>query len=277
MNRVQEAIAAARRRGDIALVPFVVLGDPDLPTSLRLIEALVAAGADALELGLPFSDPPADGPVVQAADLRALAAGTTPPAAFSLLDEVKMRWNIPVSLLIYYNLVLQYGLEAFYARAAAAGVDAVLIADVPLEESAPAVAAARRHGIAPVCIASPLSSSARLKALTDIAQSYFYTVARVGITGEQGAVSGDLADTLARLRGVTDLPALVGFGISTPAHVRAAAAAGADGVICGSAIIRRVAEHLDNEAAMIAAVGRFAGEMKAACLGARPASGVSTC
>ena len=277
MNRLQQALTAAKHRGDLAFVPFVVLGDPDLPTSLRLIEALIDAGADALELGLPFSDPPADGPVVQAADLRALAAGTTPPAAFELLDELKRRRDVPVSLLIYYNLVLQYGVERFYARAAEAGVDAVLIADVPLEESAPTVAAARRHQVAPVCIASPLSSSERLRALTEVAEGYFYTVARVGITGEQGAVSGDLVHTLARLRAVTDLPALVGFGISTPAHVRAAAAAGADGVICGSAIIRRIAEHLGDEAAMIDAVSRYAREMKAACSGSLPKTGERPC
>ena len=265
MNRIRQAVAAARARGDVAFVPFLVLGDPDLATSLRLVEALVDAGADALELGLPFSDPPADGPVVQAADLRALAAGTTPPAAFEMLDEIKRRWDIPVSLLLYYNLILQCGVEAFYARAAAAGVDAVLIADVPLEESGPSVAAARRHNIAPICIASELSSPVRLAAVAEVAQGYIYTVARVGITGERQAVAGGLSDTLSRLRQATDLPALVGFGISTPAHVRAAADAGADGVICGSAIINRIAEHLGDEAAMISAVSQFCAEMRSAC------------
>jgi len=264
MNRIRATIAELRARDELAFVPFVVIGDPDLDTSLALIEVLVDAGADALELGLPFSDPPADGPVVQAADLRALAAGTTPPLAMALLDEVRQRWDIPVSLLIYYNIVLQYGLEAFYQRAAGAGVDAILIADVPLEESAPMVTAARAHGVAPVFIASELSTVARLASLAEVADGYIYTVARVGITGEQRRIGGGLKATVERLRRVTDLPALVGFGISTPAHVKAVREAGADGVICGSAIIRRVAENLHDRPAMLGRVGAFAAAMKAA-------------
>ncbi len=264
MNRIHTLVEQLRARDELAFVPFIVLGDPDLETSLLLVEALVEAGADALELGLPFSDPPADGSVVQAADLRALAAGTTPPAAMALLDEVKRRWNIPVSLLIYYNLALQYGLDDFYKRAAEAGVDAILIADVPLEESAPVVTAARAHGVAPVFIASELSSPARLARLAEVAEGYFYTVARVGITGVQRDVGGALEATLTRLRQATDLPALVGFGISTPAHVRAVRAAGGDGVICGSAIVRRIAENLADRPAMVDSVRSFAKDMKAA-------------
>ncbi len=264
MSRIRAVVERLVARDEIAFVPFVVLGDPDLATSLALIEALVEAGADALELGLPFSDPPADGPVVQAADLRALAAGTTPPAAMELLDEVRARWDIPVSLLIYYNLALQYGLDAFYKRAAKAGVDAILIADVPLEEAAPALAAARTHGVAPVFIASELSTTERLTRLAEVAQGYVYTVARVGITGEQRRVGGALAATLKRLRQATDLPALVGFGIAAPEHVRAVRAAGADGVICGSAIVRRIADNLGDRGRMIEEVRVFAETMKAA-------------
>jgi tryptophan synthase alpha chain len=262
MNRITKTVRALNARGEGAFMPFLVIGDPTVEISLQLTGALVDAGADILEFGFAFSDPPADGPVIQAADERALAAGITPPKAFAFLDEVKRRWDKPVALLLYYNLLYQYGLDAFYARCAAAGVDAVLVADVPLEESGPLVEAAGRHGVAPVFIASELTSDARLAAVAEPAEGYLYAVARLGTTGEQREVDPKLAGTLARFKAGVALPVLAGFGISTPDHVRAVLAAGADGAIVGSALVRHIATHLDDSESMITAVREHARALK---------------
>ena len=266
MNRITDTVRRLRARGEGAFMPFLVIGDPDLETSHRLVDALVEAGADILEFGFPFSDPPADGPVIQAADQRALRAGVTPEAAFRFLAQVQARHRIPVALLIYYNLVLQYGVDAFYARAKVCGVDGVLVADVPLEESRPCVQAARSAGVAPVFIATPLTTDERLAALSDVGGGYLYAVTRVGITGEQTDLEADLADALARYRAATALPVLAGFGISTPDHVRRVLAAGADGVICGSALVRRIEEPLGRPQEMVAAIYPLAAALKAATL-----------
>jgi len=154
VSEVRELMGRLRARGEAAFAPFLVLGDPDPEASLELVGALVEGGADFLELGLPFSDPPADGPVIQAADGRALAAGTTTETALEVVGEATRRWGCPVSLLVYYNLILARGVERFYADAADAGVDAVLVADVPLEEAGPIRAAATKAGVAPVFLVS---------------------------------------------------------------------------------------------------------------------------
>ena len=264
MNRIRRTVDARRAQGAGIFVPFVVLGDPDPATSLRLIDRLVVEGADMLELGLPFSDPPADGPVIQAADQRALAAGTTPPLAFEMLDEIQRRHDIPVGLLVYYNLVLQYGVEAFYDRCARAGVDGVLVADVPLEESRDIVSAARSAGIAPVFIGSTLSSDDRLAALAEVADGYLYAVARIGVTGGEEALDQRLAEAFARFHRAVDLPVIAGFGISTPAQVKQVLAAGADGAITGSALVRRIEANLERTEEMLEEVGELAGALSAA-------------
>lgn len=267
MSRFPDMVARCRARGEGAFVPFLVIGDPDLQTSLILARELVAAGADALELGVPFSDPPADGPVIQAADLRALKAGTTPPACFDWIARLRQESDVPVSLLVYYNLVLAYGVDAFYRRAAEVGVDAVLVADLPPEHAEDVLTAARTHGVAPVFLASELSTPERLARIATVCEGYVYALARVGVTGERQAVNTGLGEALARMRAAFDLPLLVGFGISSPEHARAALDAGADGVIVGSAIVRRMAEHLDNPDAMRLAVGEATRALKAATRG----------
>lgn len=265
MTRFSSFIQNLHTRREGAFVPFVVLGDPTPDLSLRLIDALVAAGADALELGLPFSDPPADGPAIQAASQRALAAGATTARSLSLLAAIRRRHSLPISLLGYLNPLLQHGLDAFHADAAASGVDALLVADVPLEESGPLVDSARRHGIDPIFIASERTTDARLDRIASVASGYLYVVAHVGVTGERADLPPALASTLTRLRArLPSLPLLAGFGFSSPAHVRPALAAGAHGVICGSAFARRIATHLDDPDALLADCHAFAVAMKQA-------------
>ena len=264
MNRITQTVAGLREQDQAAFMPFLVIGDPDIETSHALVDALIDAGADILEFGFPFSDPPADGPVIQAADKRAIDAGVTPDVAFEFLDAVHARHGVPVALLMYYNLILQYGVKEFYARAKRAGVDAVLVADVPIEESEDCVQAARAAGIAPVFIATPLTSEARLAAINDLSGGYLYAVTRVGITGEQADLAAGLARELSRYKAAVALPVLAGFGISSPEHVRDALSAGADGVICGSALIRRVQDNMGHPNELVASVYELAAALKAA-------------
>lgn len=256
---------ATRREG--AFVPFAVLGDPDRAASVALIRALVEAGADALELGVPFSDPVADGPAIQAANLRALAAGFRVDDGWSIVAEIRREHAaIPIGLLVYANLVLHGGAERFYARAAAAGVDSVLIADAPLLESARFEPVAAAHGVAPVLIAPPSAGDERLAAIAARSRGYVYVTSRPGVTGADRELNADAGAVLASLRRLGAPPALLGFGIAAPEHVRRALALGARGAISGSAIAARVADHRDDSAARLAAVAAFVREMKAATL-----------
>lgn len=265
MSRYDAMFERLRARGEGAFGAFLMLGDPDIETSARLLRAAAEAGADMLELGIPFSDPIADGPVIQAAADRALGAGVTPADCFALLGDFREAFpEIPVGLLTYANIVIARGREAFCGASAQVGLDSLLVADVPTFEAAPFVEAARARGIAPVLIAAPNTPDRVLEQIAALGAGYTYCVARAGVTGEDRSLSldhGKLFETLARLGAP---PPVLGFGISSPEHVRAALAAGAAGVISGSAIVRRVEENLGDPEAMVAAVAVFVAEMKAA-------------
>jgi tryptophan synthase alpha chain len=223
----------ARNQG--AFGAFVMLGDPEAPP----LDELIEAGADMLELGIPFSDPIADGPVIQAAARRALERGWSVQHSFDLLAEVRDRHpEVPIGLLTYANLVMARGLDTFYRSAADAGVYSVLVADVRVIAAAPFAAAARAHGVAPVLIAAANTAPARLRQIAALGEGYTYCVARAGVTGAEEA-RFDHFVMLGTLRAAGAPPPIFGFGISTPAHVRAALEAGAAGVICGSAIVAR--------------------------------------
>jgi tryptophan synthase alpha chain len=261
---------AARSEG--AFVPFVVLGDPSPDESLAVVRALADAGADALELGIPFSDPIADGPTIQAAAVRALAAGTRPALALAVVASVRETHpELPIGLLVYANLVEAPGLDDFYARVAAAGVDSVLVADVPALEAAPYAGAAARHGVAPVLIATPNASEGDLAHIAQLTRGYTYVVTRAGVTGAERAAGGGLESTLAALARHGAPPALVGFGVSAPEHVEAALRAGAAGAISGSAVVAIVEGYRRDRGACLSALGAFVRRMKRATL--RAASG----
>jgi tryptophan synthase alpha chain len=245
-----------RERGEGAFGAFLMLGDPDPAASAGLLDSLVEGGADMIEVGIPFSDPVADGPVIQAAAVRALAAGTRTADCFRILREFRSRHRqVPVGILTYANLVMARGREAFYGAAAGAGVDSVLVADVPLIEADPFLAAARLAGVAPVLIAAPNTPPERLALIAAQGEGYTYCVARAGVTGadEQVRFAGDV---IAALKEAGAPPAVLGFGISEPEHVRLALRAGAAGVISGSAIVERMSRGED--------VRSFVAQMKAA-------------
>lgn len=229
--------------GEGAFVPFTVLGDPDPDGSLDVIDWLVESGADALELGVPFSDPVADGPVIQAASARALAAGTTPSVCLELVHDARQVYpDIPIGLLTYANPVLAHGLDAFYADAATAGVDSVLVADVPVAEVTPFADAANRHGVDPVLIAPVDADICTLEAVAACTKGYTYVLGRAGVTGDADRASLAHDALLGRLRELGAPPPVVGFGIGSPEQVRRALQSGASGVIAGTAIVRRIGD-----------------------------------
>ncbi len=245
MSRYSEMFAALRARAEGAFVPFVMVGDPTPALSEEVIEALVPGGADALELGVPFSDPVADGPTIQRAHLRALAAGAGFDACLEVVARVRLRHpGLPIGMLIYGNVPFARGLEPFYADCAQAGIDSVLLPDVPVRESAPFSAAARAAGVDAVYIAPPSAAEETLDAVAAASRGYVYAVSRVGVTGAEHASSTvGLVQSVARLRADAAAPVMLGFGISRPEQVAEAIAAGADGAISGSATVAIVEEH----------------------------------
>ena len=255
--------AMFRRLGNQgAFGAFVMLGDPDLECSGRSLDALVEGGADMIEVGIPFSDPIADGPTIQAAADRALAAGATPAACFEILRAFRTRHpDVPVGVLTYANLVLARGRDAFYRACAEAGVDSVLVADAPVMEAEPFVRSARAHNVAPVLIAAPNTPPETLKRIAELGQGYTYCVARAGVTGVETEMQLNHSELLRVLGEYGAPPPVLGFGISRPEHVEAALAAGAKGVISGSAIVKIVEQQGD----CLPRLRAFVGEMKAAC------------
>jgi len=261
-SQLFERLAAAKQG---AFVPFVTLGDPTPELSLKVIDALVEGGADALELGLPFSDPVADGPTIQKANIRALAAGTRIDDAFRIIAAIRARHpQLPIGLLVYANLVVSNGMASFYQRCAQAGVDSVLIADVPVREGTAFMEAAKAQHIAPIFIAPPDGSAATLERVAASSEGYVYLLSRAGVTGADTHMQAPAAEVIKQLQAAQSAPPLLGFGIATPAHVRAALDAGAAGAICGSAIVRIIEAHQHNEHELTQQLREFVRTMKAA-------------
>jgi tryptophan synthase alpha chain len=268
LGRDPAKVLPSREPNQGAFGAFVMLGDPSLEESGAILDALVEGGADMIEVGIPFSDPIADGPTIQAAADRALAAGTTPAVCFEILRAFRARHpDVPVGVLTYANLVLARGRDAFYRACAEAGVDSVLVADAPVMEAEPFARAARAHGVDPVLIAAPNTPEATLQRVAEVGQGYTYCVARAGVTGTETEMQlnhGALLETLKR-HGAP--PPVLGFGISRPEHVRAAIDAGAAGVISGSAIVKLMEASPDPAAAIRA----FVASMKQATFAPEPA------
>ncbi|MES4613186.1 MAG: tryptophan synthase subunit alpha [Ewingella sp.] len=265
MERYQQLFKRLESKKEGAFVPFVTLGDPGVELSLSIIDTLIEAGADALELGIPFSDPLADGPTIQGANLRAFAAGVTPTQCFGMLQRIREKHpDIPIGLLMYANLVFHNGIDTFYQRCAEVGVDSVLVADVPFEESAPFRAAAMRHGIAPIYICPPNASDDLLREISSHGRGYTYLLSRAGVTGTEKRALLPLNHLVDKLREYNAAPPLRGFGISEPSQVKETLAAGAAGAISGSATVRIIENNLHQPSEMLAQLSRFTSEMKAA-------------
>ena len=245
MSRIAKRFAALKAEGRAGLVAYLVAGDPDPVTSTHLFEGVAAAGADLIEIGMPFSDPMADGPSIQAAGLRALNNGMTLRKTLALVRHLRARDpDTPYVLMGYYNPIYRYGVEAFARDAAAAGVDGLIIVDLPPEEDRELAEPARKAGLDLVRLATPTSDAVRLPTIVERASGFVYYVAIAGITGTRSAEAGAVREAVARIRRATGLPIAVGFGIKSPEQAAEVAKA-ADAAVVGTALVDRLAQNLD--------------------------------
>ncbi len=258
MSRIAQAFARARAEKRAAFVAYLCAGDPDFGTSLAACRALIASGVDLLELGVPFSDPLADGLTNQLAAQRALEAGMTTARVFELVRRLRESTDIPIVFYTYYNLVFSNGVDAYLRQARAAGVDGMLTLDLPPEESGEAAASSRANGIDTVCIVAPTTPDSRLPMIAAAATGFIYYVSREGVTGVREQLAGGIPEAVARIRRHTSLPVAVGFGISSRDQVSQVAAF-ADGVVVGSALVNVIRDGLGSRAGIAGALsGRVA-------------------
>ncbi|MBW8017182.1 MAG: tryptophan synthase subunit alpha [Planctomycetes bacterium] len=246
------------------LIPFFVIGDPDFDTSLGLVKSAIDAGADVLELGIAFSDPIADGPTIQAADIRAIKSGMTVDRGLEFIKLVTDYKPVPVGLLIYYNLVFQYGTEKFFADFKAAGGSSILIADLSIDDADEVIPAAEKAELETVFMVTPNTRDDRAKIIAEKSTGFIYTVSTLGVTGARSALSDMVKPLIARLKAITDTPVCVGFGISSADQAKQVADAGADGVIIGSKIVKMIENNLGDIAAMTKEISDFIKEVKSA-------------
>lgn len=248
-SRYDKLFAALREKNEGAFVPFIMLGDPTPEASLDIIRTAVAAGADALELGVPFSDPVADGPTIQASHIRALDGGATLDSALEQVRTIRSAFpDLPIGMLIYGNVAFARGVEKFYAEFAEAGADSILLPDVPVREGTPFIAAAKEAGINPIFIAPARAAERTLAGVAEHSQGYIYAISRDGVTGtEKESETTGLDEVVASIQRFDGAPVLLGFGISSPQHVADAIAANAAGAITGSAITKIIDRHVSRE------------------------------
>ncbi|MBI3885602.1 MAG: tryptophan synthase subunit alpha [Opitutae bacterium] len=266
MDRIAAAFARARHENRAAFVAYLTAGDPDFDTSLAACRAVLAGGADLLELGVPFSDPLADGPTNQLAAQRALEGGMTAARTGELVRRLRETSDAPIVFYTYYNLVFSNGVENYVRAAKAAGADGLLTLDLPPEEAGELLAACTQHDLKTVFIVAPTTPDSRLPLLCAAATGFVYYVSREGVTGVRDQVAADIPAAVARIRAHTELPVVVGFGLSTPAQVREVARA-ADGVVVGSALVNVVAAQLADRAGL---PGRLQAATAALAAGVRP-------
>jgi tryptophan synthase alpha chain len=238
MTRLQETFNQLKARNERAFLPFVTCGDPDLETTKALLRAYIDAGADIVEIGIPFTDPLADGPTIQRASERALAGGVTMDDALNLIAEMRRETEVPLVPMTYINPVYQIGYDAFAARCAEVGADAVIISDLPPEEGAEWVAAGKKHGVGAIFLVAPTSDDARVEAVTQAASGFIYAVARMGVTGAKSDVPPEIGELIGRIRQHTNTPVCAGFGFSSPEQIqKTCASTGVDGIVVASALI----------------------------------------
>ena len=261
MNRIDIAFRAAKKANRAAFMPFLTAGDPNLDATSRLLVELEKRGADLIELGIPYSDPIADGPTIQASYGRALGRGLKMDDVFAMMAETRKRCNAAMLAMVSFSIIQRIGPETFFRRAAESGIDGVILPDLPADQGAETAKLCQSAGLHPVFLVAPTTSDERMKLIGRLSTGFIYYVSVAGITGARTELPADLAEHLARLKALTSRPVAVGFGISTPEHVRRVAQI-ADGVIVGSAIVRKVQEHADLPVEELAVkVGEFAGQL----------------
>ena len=241
MSAISEVFRRLKADGDKGFIPFITAGDPDLETTKELVLELARRGSDVIELGIPFSDPLADGPTNQASAQRALEAGTTLAGIFECVEDIRRDTDVPIIFMSYYNPIHQYGLEAFVDRCVEVGLNGALITDLPPEEAHPYSGLMKDAGLDTVFLLAPTSRDERIKLVTGVATGFVYYVSRAGVTGEQQVLADSLVPMIERIKSFTTKPLAVGFGISNPEQAEEVARH-ADAVVVGSAIVRRIGE-----------------------------------
>lgn len=259
-----EMFQRIKNKNEGAFIPFIVAGDPDFETSLEIVKTYVENGADGLEIGFAFSDPVADGPTVQAADIRALESGITTLKGFEFIRKIREFTSIPIGLLVYYNLIYKMGVDEFYKTAKESGVNAILAADLPPEEAHDAVIASKKHGVQQIFMVAQTTSNERLEKISEICNGFLYVVAVMGVTGARKDLKLSTVELVERVKSHSDLPVVVGFGISKAEHVKNVINSGADGAIVASAILDLITENLHDKKMMLDKISTFCHELKAA-------------
>lgn len=267
MNKIDEKFIELRKKREKVFLGFVTAGDPDFKTSLEIVDSLVKGGVDILELGLPFSDPLADGPAIQKASQRSLKNGMNTDRFFGFIEELRKKHSLPVVCLTYYNLVLHRGLEKFSSDCRKFGLDGLIIPDLPVEEASPLFKACSKNNVHLIFMVAPTTTNKRLRRIMKVAKGFAYVVSLRGITGVRKQLSDEVKPLIKRIRRVNDrIPLAVGFGVSNPMHVKSVAEAGADGVIVGSALIEVIERNLKNKGKMLSSLEKFTREMKKATI-----------
>jgi len=264
MSRISNVFEKLKKKNEKALIPFITAGDPNPEATDKLLKCLVDNGADIIELGVPFSDPMADGPTIQAASQRALIHNFSMDKIFDHVKKVRSYSDTPIILFGYYNPFLKYGIDKLCANAKDAGVDAFLIVDLPPEEALDLKKSADEHDIDMIFLLAPTSTDERIKLISDKASGFIYFVSVTGVTGARSTLANSLYDYIQHIKNFTDLPVGIGFGISSPEHVREVAEY-SDAVIVGSAIIK-IIEKNSNNSDLISLVGDFVNKLKSATL-----------
>jgi tryptophan synthase alpha chain len=260
-----EMFHEVKNRGEGAFIPFTVAGDPDFETSIEIVKKFVDSGADALEIGFPFSDPVADGPSVQAADIRSLNSGMSIKMCFEFIKEIRKFTSIPIGILVYYNLIYKMGLEEFYQKAMESGVNGVLAADLPPEEASDAVAMAKNKNINQIFMVAQTTSNERIMEIVKMCSGFLYVVAVMGVTGARSDIEKSTVDLIKRVKNHTDLPLAVGFGISKPEHVNHVIKAGSNGAIVASAIIDIITKNINDMDVVKLDIESFCLKLKESC------------
>jgi len=264
MKTYKQVFSELKEQNRTALIPFFVIGDPDFDTSLAIVKAAVDAGADVLELGIPFSDPIADGPTIQKADIRAVKSGMNVAKALDFIRQVKSYRDVPIGLLMYYNLIYQYGTEKFFDDFHNAGVNSVLVADLSIDDADEIMGPASAAGLDTVFMVTPNTHPDRMKLIASRTTGFIYTVSVLGVTGSRSELSDTVEGLIGRLKKLTSVPVCVGFGISKPEHAAAVGRAGADGVIIGSKVVGMIESNLGDREKTLAEISAFLSEVKAA-------------
>lgn len=268
MRMIARKFSQLRERGEGGLIAYVTAGDPSPSMTPSIVKSLVGGGADVVELGIPFSDPIADGPTIQAATVRSLKAGTRPRMVLKMVEEIKQETHVPIVVLSYYNPIFRMGLKNFFEEANARGVDGVVVPDLPVEEAGEYKEFAEAYEVDTIFLAAPSTSTGRLKRIVDYTSGFLYLVSVFGVTGARENIQDVTVETIRRALRFTQgrVPLAVGFGVSKPEHVKHVLENGADAAIAGSRLVKIIEENLGDEGKMVEALREYTRKLKDATL-----------